>query len=58
MNLAAVIIAPMTSRGRNYPTRIACAFEGKDGQVALDKLRTMHKFRRVKTPAQLTDDEQ
>jgi mRNA interferase MazF len=47
-NLRTVIIAPMTTKGRSYPTRIACHFEGKDGQIVLDQLRTVDKQRLVK----------
>lgn len=43
-----VIVAPMTTKGRDYPTRISCRFEGKEGQVALDQLRTVDKKRFAK----------
>lgn len=46
--LATVIVAPMTSKGRNYPTRVSCRFQGKDGQVVLDQVRTINKLRLVK----------
>lgn len=42
-HIATVIIAPMTTKGRNYPTRVSCKFEGKSGQVVLDQLRTVDK---------------
>lgn len=42
-----VIIAPMTTKGRDYPTRIACEFDGQQGQVVLDQLRTVDKTRLV-----------
>ena len=38
-----VIIAPMTTRGRKYPTRIACEFQSKQGQIVLDQIRTVDK---------------
>lgn len=44
-NIGTVIIAPMTSRGRDYPTRIACTFQGKKGQVVLDQIRAVDKSR-------------
>jgi mRNA interferase MazF len=47
-HIATVIVAPMTTKGRNYPTRVECAFEGKSGQVVLDQLRTVDKKRLVK----------
>lgn len=47
-HIATVIVAPMTTKGQPYPTRIACDFEGKSGQVVLDQLRTVDKRRLVK----------
>ncbi len=47
-HIATVIIAPMTTRGRDYPTRVPCRFQGKQGQVVLDQLRTVDKVRLVK----------
>jgi mRNA interferase MazF len=43
-----VIVAPMTTKGRDYPTRVNCPFEGKEGQVVLDQIRTVDKIRLVK----------
>ena len=43
-----VIVAPMTTRGRNYPTRVACKFQSKQGQIVLDQIRTVDKARLVK----------
>ena len=43
-----VIVAPMTTKGRVYPTRIPCRFKGRVGQVALDQIRTIDKSRLVK----------
>jgi len=45
--VATVIIAPMTTKGREYPTRVNCSFNGKDGQVVLDQIRTVDKSRLV-----------
>ena len=47
-HIATVIIAPMTTKGRNYPTRVSCDFEGKSGQVVLDQLRTVDRKRLAK----------
>ncbi len=46
--LSTVIVAPMTTKGQSYPTRIACRFQGKEGYVVLDQLRTIDKIRLVK----------
>ena len=43
-----VIVAPMTSKGRPYPTRVPVRFKGKSGQVVLDQIRTVDKSRLVK----------
>jgi mRNA interferase MazF len=47
-HIATVIVAPMTTKGRDYPTRVGCQFEGKDGQIVLDQIRTVDKIRLVK----------
>ena len=48
VHLSTVIVAPMTTKGQLYPTRIVCRFQGKQGQVALDQIRTVDKSRIVK----------
>jgi mRNA interferase MazF len=40
-----VIVAPMTTRGQPYPTRVPCRFRGKDGQIVLDQFRTVDQVR-------------
>jgi mRNA interferase MazF len=50
-----VIVAPMTTMRRSYPTRVACEFEGKRGQVVLDQLRTVDKTRLVKRLGKIDD---
>ena len=45
--IATVIVAPMTTKGRDYPTRVQCTFKDKDGQVVLDQIRTIDKSRLV-----------
>ena len=47
-HIATVIVAPMTTRGREYPTRVKCKFQGKAGQIVLDQIRTVDKGRLVK----------
>ncbi|MEB3189944.1 MAG: type II toxin-antitoxin system PemK/MazF family toxin [Snowella sp.] len=46
--IGTVIVAPMTTKGRPYPTRVSCQFEGKAGQIVLDQIRTVDKTRLVK----------
>jgi mRNA interferase MazF len=45
--IATVIAAPMTTKSRDYPSRVQCTFKGKDGQVVLDQIRTIDKSRLV-----------
>ena len=46
--IATVIIAPMTTKGRDYPTRVPCTFKRKSGQIVLDQIRTIDKIRLIK----------
>ena len=46
--ISTVIVAPMTTKGRNYPTRVPCTFQGKEGQVVIDQIRTIDKTRMIK----------
>ena len=43
-----VIVAPMTTKGRPYPTRVPCRFKGKKGLVVLDQIRSVDQSRLVK----------
>jgi len=43
-----VIVAPMTTHGRPYPTRVPVRFQRKTGQIVLDQIRTVDKMRLVK----------
>ncbi len=43
-----VIVAPFTSSRKQYPTRIPVNFDGKDGFVVLDQIRTVSKQRLIK----------
>lgn len=57
-HIGTVIVAPMTTKGRAYPTRVPCRFEGLEGQVVLDQLRTVDKARLVRRLGRLADDAQ
>ena len=37
------IVAPMTSKGFEFPTRIQCVFQGKKGLIILDQMRAVDK---------------
>ncbi|MDA0989932.1 MAG: type II toxin-antitoxin system PemK/MazF family toxin [Verrucomicrobia bacterium] len=47
-HIRTVIVAPMTTKGRPYPSRVPCTFKGKRGQVVLDQIRTVDKTRLVR----------
>jgi len=47
-HIRTVIIAPMTSTIKNYPTRVTTSFQGKKGQIVLDQIRTVDKSRLIK----------
>ena len=46
--VSTVIIAPMTTVCRRWPTRVEVAFQGKTGEIALDQIRAVDKSRLVK----------
>ncbi|MBD3868201.1 MAG: type II toxin-antitoxin system PemK/MazF family toxin [Acidobacteria bacterium] len=43
-----VIVAPMTTRGKDYPTRVPCRFQGTTGRIVLDQIRTVDQRRLVR----------
>ncbi|WP_045222353.1 type II toxin-antitoxin system PemK/MazF family toxin [Desulfonatronum thioautotrophicum] len=47
-HIRTVIVAPMTSTSKVYPTRVPCTFKKKHGHVVLDQIRTIDKERLVK----------
>ncbi len=49
-----VIIAPMTTKTRDYPTRVATRFAGKTAHIVLDQIRTVDKRRLVKQLGRIT----
>lgn len=56
--LGTVIIAPMTSKKKDYPSRVTCRFRGKTGQVVLDQIRTVDKARLVERQGALAKQTQ
>ena len=57
-HIATVIVAPMTTKGQTYPTRVTCQFQGQNGQIVLDQIRTVYKTRLVKLLGQISVEEQ
>ena len=52
-SLRTVIIAPMTTKGRAYPSRVPVEFQGKHGFIVLDQIRTVDRERLVKKLGQI-----
>ncbi len=57
INLNTIIIAPMTSSLKKYPTRILVKHSGKNGMIAIDQIRTIDKIRIIKILETLTNSE-
>ena len=55
--LNTVVIAPMTTSSRNYPTRIEIKHDNKIGWIVVDQIRTIDKHRIIKDLGQLTNSE-
>lgn len=56
--LSTIIVAPMTTKGRPYPTRVPCKFKGKRGYVVLDQIRTVDKSRLLKRVGRIDSETQ
>ena len=54
-HIGTVIVAPMTTRGNLYPTRVPVVFQGRAGQIVLDQIRTVDKGRLIKRLGRLSD---
>jgi mRNA interferase MazF len=47
-SLSTVLMAPMTTKGFEFPCRVPCRFKGKSGLILLDQIRAVDKSRLVK----------
>ena len=56
-NLRTVVIAPMTSTSRKYPTRVKIKYNNQEGWVVIDQIRTIDKIRIVKKFDSLSEKE-
>lgn len=54
-NLSTLIVAPMTTKIKKYPTRVTLNFDNKDGQIALDQIRSVDKSRLIKKLGSIVD---
>tara|TARA_R110002050_G_scaffold221441_1_gene357237 strand:- start:1620 stop:1943 length:324 start_codon:yes stop_codon:yes gene_type:complete len=55
--LRTIVIAPMTTSSKNYPTRIKINHNSKTGWVVLDQIRTIDKQRVIKVLGSLSKNE-
>ena len=55
--LNTIVVAPMTTNLKKYPTRIQVKHNNKKGMVAIDQIRTIDKSRIIKKFDQLTKSE-
>ncbi len=46
--LSITLVAPMTSKGFDFPCRVECDFKGKNGLILLDQIRAVDKTRLIK----------
>jgi len=56
-SVGTVIVAPMTSKGADYPSRVICIFEDKAGQIILDQIRCVDKVRLIKKLGKIREEE-
>ena len=47
-HIGTVIIAPMTTKSHDYPTRVPVTFQRRSGWIVLDQIRTVDKLRLTK----------
>jgi mRNA interferase MazF len=56
-HLDTIVVAPMTSSSKNYPTRVSVNYDKKTGWIVLDQIRTIDKQRIVKILSTLSEKE-
>jgi mRNA interferase MazF len=55
--LRTVVVAPMTTAEKSYPTRVVIHHNGKVGAAAIDQIRTIDKSRVIKTLGKMSKEE-
>jgi len=56
--LGTVILAPMTSKMKGFPSRVICRFKGINGEIVLDQIKTADKTRLIKKLGLVNEDTQ
>jgi mRNA interferase MazF len=55
--LQTIVVAPMTSNSKPYPTRVEVTHIATKGWIVIDQIRTIDRIRIVKRFESLTDNE-
>lgn len=55
--LRTIVIAPITSQSKDYPTRVKIKQNNKDGWIVIDQIRTIDKQRIIKAFNKLSEKE-
>lgn len=55
-HLATIVVCPITSQSKNYPTRVSFELEGQTNWIVIDQIRTIDKSRVTKTIGHLGDE--
>ncbi len=55
-HLATIVVCPITSQSKNYPTRVSFDLEGQENWIVIDQIRTIDQSRVTKTIGNLDDD--
>ncbi|MCF6346259.1 MAG: type II toxin-antitoxin system PemK/MazF family toxin [Thiomicrorhabdus sp.] len=56
--LSTVLMAPMTTKGFEFPGRVNCTFNDKSGLILLDQVRAIDKSRLIKKLGSITEKTQ
>jgi len=56
-HLRAIVVAPMTTESRKYPTRIEVKHDRKTGWIVIDQIRTIDKQRIIRILGKLSNRE-
>ena len=56
-HLKTIVLAPMTTSLKKYPTRVPVQHDGKNGMIAIDQIRTVDRLRVIKVFESLTSKE-
>ncbi|MCA1733389.1 MAG: type II toxin-antitoxin system PemK/MazF family toxin, partial [Acidobacteria bacterium] len=54
--LSTLIVAPLTTRRRAWPTRVPVVFRKKKGEIVLDQIRTIDRARLVRKLGRLENE--